>query len=204
MKQKSLKMYEAIQLLGLYSNEDESSWLYIGKGANKVKGAMKSLRKWGNSVGGGFSKLAKKELVEPLRNLEENLGTRILPRIAQNKDIVNMIPVLRGIAKLFGEAQKPINLDDIVSKNKDLERYESIEVEVRPTQLRTIFSKEPVRFACSFLLSFFILTTAVSIHSQLYQTDLLDLLSSLTTFLELLGIGIALGLGFYAVLRRKS
>lgn len=198
-----VKMYEAFQLLGLYSNKDEGSWFYVRKGANKVKGAMKSLRKWSNSVGGESSKLAKKELVEPLRNLEENLGTRILPRIAQNKDIGNMIPVLRGIAKLFSEAQKPISLDAIVSKNKDLERYESIELEESPTQLRIILSKEPVKLACSFLLSFFVVTIAVLIHWQLFQTDLLDLISSLTNFLQMLTVGIALGVGFYAVLRRK-
>jgi len=197
-------LYEAFKLLELCSEENEDSLFYSRKATNKVRHAIKRLNSWSNSIEGIHSKLIEKEYTKPLRKLRENLETRILSRIAQYKDIKSMESVLQGLAKLFSEARKPISLDDIISKNEDLERYEQISVEEAPTTIRIILSKEPIKLSCSIGLSFLIITIAILIHWKLFQTDLLDLISSLTTFLEILAVGIALGLGIYAILRQKA
>jgi len=200
-----VEFYEASNLLELCSKEDENSPFYARKAKNKVKLAISSLETLYSKLEETRSKLFKNRFAKPLRSLGENLETRILPRIAQQKDIEIMRSVLRGLASLFGEAQKPISLDDIVSKNKDLEHFEYIESEEKATtRLRIILSKNPIKFSFSIFLGFFITAIPVLIHWKLYQTDLLDLLSNLTTFVEIFGIGIASGLAIYAVWRRKA
>lgn len=198
-----VEMYEAVKFLGQYSSEDEDSLFSLGKATDKVRDAIVTINNWGDSIERVRSKLAKKEFAEPLRNLEENLETQILPRIAQHKDVESMIRVLRRLAEVFSEADRPISLNEINIVNKQLENYEPIEIEETPAKLRIILSKEPIKFTGSFLLSFLIITIAILFHCKLFQTDLLDVISSLTNFLQILAVGIALGVGFYAVLRRK-
>ncbi len=198
-----VRTYEAFKLLELCSNEDGSSMFYSRKATKKVRGAIRTLNKWAEHVELSSSKLINREYTEPLRNLVENIETRILPRIAQNKDIIEMISVLRGMAKLFGEIQKSVNLEEINSKNKDLERYEPIELERTPSRLRFLLSMNPFRLLCSFLLSFFIITTALFIRSMFVPTDLMDLFG-LPTFVEIIGIGFAIALGIYAIWKRKT
>lgn len=198
-----VRTYEALKLLELCSNEDGSSMFYSRKATKKVKGAIRTLNRWTGKVELSSSKLINREYTEPLRNLGENIEKRILPRIAQNKDIIEMMSVLRGIAKLFGEIQKPVNLEDIISRNKDLERYEPIELERAPSRLRTLSSMNPFRLLCSFLLSFFIITIALFIRAMFVSTDLMDLFG-LPTFIEIFGIGFAIALGIYAIWKRKT
>ena len=120
-------MYDASKLLELCSEKDENSTFYSRKAISKVNSAIVTLGGLQYSLEKILSKLFKREFSEPLKQLKENLSTRILPRIAQLEDTEIMIRVLRGLAKLFGEVEKPISLDDIIAKNKDLECYEPME-----------------------------------------------------------------------------
>jgi len=196
-------MYEASNLLELCRKKDEDSMFYSRKVSNKVSSAIRSLGNLCTNLDKIFSRLIKREFAKPLNQLKENLETRILPRIAQNRDTETMIHVLRGLAQLFGEVAKPTTLQDIILKNKDLERFEPIELEKAPSRLRILLSMNPIRLLCSFLLSFSIITIPLFIRSMFVPTDLMDLLG-LPTFIEILGIGFAIALGIYAIWKRRT
>lgn len=131
-----INMYEASNLLELCSREDDASFFYSRKATGKVRNVIRSLGGLQHSLEKILSKLFTREFAEPLRQLKENLATIILPRIARHKDVESMIQVLRGLAKLFSEAEKPISLDDIIAKSKDLERYKLIEDLEEPMRFR--------------------------------------------------------------------
>jgi len=192
-------MYEAFEFLEQCSNEDEESLFSLRKASNKVKDAIKSLNIWGSRIETVKSKLIKTEYAEPLTKLAENLETRILPRIAQHKDIESMRSVVWGLANVFSKVAKSTTLDYIISLNKDLERYKAISDVEAPSRLGIILSREPIKLSVSILVSFSIITIAVFTHSKFYQTNLYDSISDITIFLEILGIGIALVVGIYTV-----
>lgn len=109
-----VNLYKALGLLELYSEEKESSKLLLGKSVRNIKKAIKEIHPlWHpekiNSL------LFDKEFSEPLENLSKNLENRILPRIIQGKEIHKIQSTLRELAKVFGEIQQPISLNQIVS-----------------------------------------------------------------------------------------
>lgn len=175
-----VNMYEASKLLELCSKENEDPLFYSRKATKKVRYAIGRLRIWCNRTEASRSKLVKKEYAEPLRNLKENLETRILPRIAQHKDIESMIRVLRGLGKLFSETEKPVSLDDIISKNKDLERYDSIELEESPTRhfLATIMFSRPVKFLSSIFLGYLSITIVIWTLCHFLTVDFVEFMRS--------------------------
>jgi len=120
-------MYESAELLDLCTDKSKNTTFYSRKAAHKVSDAIRKLDILRSNLEKILSILCRREFAEPLRQLKGNLETRILPRIAKQKDIVHVVSVLRGLAQLFGEVQKPLKIDDLVSRNRELERFEPME-----------------------------------------------------------------------------
>ena len=196
--------YEANRFLGLCSEKDEkSSGFYSKKAYSQAKNATVSVRRLSSGLRNSSS-ILKIQLSKPLTRFHDNLKTRILPRIVQRRNVSQMQSVLQGLAQIFGEVQKPISLDAIISKNEDLERYDIIELDGVTIKFRDILSKEPIRILISFASSFAVITIAVLIHSSLFQTNLWVVFGELGTFITYLIGCLALGLGIYELLRKKG
>jgi hypothetical protein len=192
-------IYDASKLLELVSDEDENSHFYSKKASKKLEEAILHIGSLAYKLEQVNSTLANKKFVEPLRNLEKNLETRILPRVSKHNDVQGMISVLHGLAKIFGEIVKPLSLEEIVSKNKDLERFETIDTKKEPNRFRTMLSKEPIKLSYDILLGLIVIFGAVFVHSVFYKYSLTESLSNLTNFLEVLGVGVAVGIGIYGI-----
>lgn len=113
-----------------------------------------------------------------------------------------MLSVLRGLADMFGGIQKPLQLDDIIEKNKVLESIDRIETKGEPKKLGLILSRKPVRYLLSNLLSFFVISGMLLIQSFASQNNFWDALSSTTSFIAFLGLVIGLGAGIYTVIKK--
>lgn len=199
-----VNFYEASELLGHCSEEDEKFDFHSKKAYNKAKKATSKISNFSAGFDNSRSKLLKNQIGKPLNNLVKNLETRILPRITQKGNIFEMQSVLSGLAQLFSEAHKPLTLKDIISKNVDLARYDTVENEEITFKFRSILSREPIKILLSFLSSFGITTIGVLVHSYLFQTDLWVAFGDLGTFITYLIGWLAFGLAIYAILRKKS
>jgi len=200
-------VYDASKLLELisYENEKDENWhFYSKKATKKLEEAISHIGSLAYTLKEVNSTLVDKKFIEPLRTLEKNLETRILPRVSEQKDVPIMVSVLHGLAQIFGETVRPLSIDDIVSKNKDLESFTEVRVERKPSQYRLFMSREPVKatgiIALSLLADFLI----AYIHSKLFQYDLWTKLSDLTTFVTVLGFGIAIGAIVYEIIKRRT
>lgn len=198
-----VNFYEASKLLGQCSEEDEKFGFHSKKAYNKSKKATLQLKRLSSSLNNSRSKLLKNQIGKPFGNLVENLNTRILPRIIQREDITQISSVLRGLAHIFSEAQKPISLAEIISKNTDLERYEPIELEDALTKFKAILAMEPIKFCSSVFFAFVLITFVLLIHSLLYQSDLSASFRNPITFIEIVGIGLGLGYAIYTIIKQK-
>lgn len=197
-------VYNASKLLELVSDEDENSPFYSRKASKKLGEAISHIGSLAYKLKEVNSTLVNKKFVEPFRTLGENLETRILPRISEHIELQVMTSVLHGLAQLFGEEMKPISLEDIISKNKNLERFTEVKVERKPSQYRLFMSREPVKATGIITLSLFADFLIVYIHSKLFQYDLWTRLSDLTTFVTVLGFGIAIGAIVYEIIKRRT
>lgn len=198
-----VNFYQAYKSLELCSKGDENSCLYSKKAHSKSKNATLKLKRLSSRLNNSRSKLLKNQIGKPFKTLVENLNTRILPRIIQQEDITQIRSVLKGLAKIFGEAQHPINLAEIISKNTDLERFEPIEIEDALTKFKAILAMGPIKFCISIFLAFMLITFILSIHSLWYKSDLSALFSNPITFIEIIGIGLGLGYAIYTIIRQK-
>jgi hypothetical protein len=195
-------VYDASKILELVSDEEANPSFYTKKASKKLKEAILHIGSLTYKLEQANSTLAKR-FAAPLRTLENNLETRILPRISEQKEVQTMINVLRGLAQIFSEFPKPLSIEDIVSKNKDLERFKVIDIKKQPSRIRIMLSRESVKLSFSILLGLIIIFVGVFGHSMWYKYDLAESLSNLTNFLTLLGVGIAIGLGIYEIRKRK-
>lgn len=173
-------MYESAELLELCTEKNEGTKFYSRKAVGKVSDAIRNLGILHSKLEKTLSKLYRREFAEPLKQLKENLSTRILPRIAKQEDIVTMISVLRGLADLFGEVQKPLRLDDLVSKNKDLERFEPMEFEKPQTlqAFKNLVSSRPSKFLFSIFLGYILIICIVWIFSQFLNIDFIQFMKN--------------------------
>jgi hypothetical protein len=167
--------YEAFKLLEPCSEKDVES-LSEGKAANKVKQAIADIHKWKYKVSTIYSKLVRSEYTAPLEELEDKLQARILPRIAQHKDVEKMKSVLKGLAKMFSEAEKPIVVDDIIAKNKDLEEYKPVVYEEKHLSqaLAAMMTSKPMKFLCSILLGYLSITVVFFVIASFLSVDFID------------------------------
>ena len=197
-----IDVYDAFKDLDLISGEEAYLSFYAKKASKKLKKAILHIGSLAYKLEGANSTLAKKFAV-PLRTLQNNLETRILPRISEQKEVQTMVQVLRGIAQMFSEFSKPLSIEDIASKNKDLERFEAIPISKQPSKIRIILSRESFKLSFSILLGFIIIFMGAFGHSLWYKYDLAESLGNLANFLALLAVGTAIGLGIYEVRKRK-
>lgn len=195
-------LYQASEQLELCSSEDSKSKLCLRKALKKMDNVLFYLARFEKQLKEVNSGLVKAEFVEPLNKLRTNLRERILPRIENPKETYSMLSVLRGLADMFGQTQRPLKLDAINEKNKVLENYDRIETKGEPKKLGIILSRRPVRFLLSNLFSFFVISAVLLIQSFASQTNFWDSLSSTTNFLGFLGIVIALGYGIYEATKK--
>jgi len=195
-------IYEALKILGL-SGEDDSLY-YCRKSAKKLGKALSRLESLVDSLESVGSTIVDKNMIKPLGNLYENVQTRIFPRIAENKDIPEMVSVLQGLAQIFGETIHPISINDVVSKNKDLERYTVLEVKKPPSRVHTWISKEPVRASASIVIGLIIAFSVAYFHSVLFKYDFGTKLGDLTTFFTVLAAGAAISAILYAAMKRST
>lgn len=114
-----------------------------------------------------------------------------------------MISVLDGLAQIFGEIVKPLSIEEIISKNKDLERFEVIDIKKHPSRIRIMLSTEPARLLFYPVLGVIIIFVGAYTHSLWYKYNLAESLSNLNTWLAWLGVGIAIGLGIYEIRKKK-
>jgi len=170
-----VNLYRAIDFLELCSEEKETSRLYLGKAAKHVKNVITELDELTspekvkiNSV------LFDKEYAEPLESLSENLESRILPRIIESKNMLKMCSMLRGMAKIFGEIQKPIDMNDINSLNENLKSLKEISLKVKPTIFKTAIKSKPMILVVSAFLGFFSITIIAFFYCQLLTMDFFD------------------------------
>lgn len=198
-----VSIYDTFKLLELVSDEDETSFSYLKKAAKKLEDAISSIETLEQRLTATHSTLVKKRLVEPLTKLQKNLETLILPRVAEKKYFREMISVLHGLAQLFSETTKPLSLEDIISKNEDLECFKPIETKRKPSRMRIMFSTEPMRFSFSIGLGFVVVSVIVILHSMLYRYNLFESLRDLTSFLEVVVGSIALGVAIYEIRKRR-
>ena len=196
-------VYDASKVLELVSDEEANPSFYTKKASKKLKGAILHIGSLAYKLEQANSTLAN-EIAVPLRDLEKNLETRILPRVSEKKDVQRMIHVLNGIAQIFGEVAEPISLEKIVSKNKDLENIDVIEVKRQPSRIKTMMSKESVKLFGIIAICIVADSLIVYIHSIFFHYDLLKTLSDLTTFLTFLGFGIAVGAIIYELVKRRT
>jgi hypothetical protein len=200
-----VEVYGASKSLELISDVDEKDedWNFHSKKASKK--LEKAISRIG-SLAYKFEQLNStlgNNFVEPLGNLEKNLETRILPRLSEKKDVHQMIGVLRGLAQIFGEDTHPISLEEIVARNKSLERFEAIEIKRQPSRISVTLSRESVKLSLSMVLGLTIIFIGAFGHSLWVGYSLSESLSNLGNFLEFLGVGIAIGLGIYEIRKRK-
>jgi hypothetical protein len=196
-------MYSASKQLELYSREDEKAILCLKKAIKKVENALFYLERFEKELKGVNSAFVKGNLIEPLTKLENNIKERILPRIAIPKETPNMISVLRGLADMFGQTQRPLKIEDVSSKNEVLETYEKIKIEEKPKRLTLILTMKPVQALLSYLTSFVIVLALTWVHSIVTSTDIWSSLSSTTSFLAFLSIVATVGSVIYAVIRKS-
>lgn len=199
----AVKMYEASELLGLCTEKEKESKLYLGKSLKLVKKAIGKLNSLSSHLLEKKSNLFSKEFAVPLIRLRRNLERRILPRIAHGEDTVKMTSVLSGLAKLFGEASKPISLDDIISKNKDLELYEeaSLEEKTIVDNLKLIASTKPVLYLCSIVVGYISATVIILGACQFFEMNFADTVQ--TNLFNWALLGAAFTGGIIAIILKK-
>jgi len=195
-------LYQASQQLDLCSSEDSKSGLCLRKARKRVENALFYLARFEKQLKEVNSKLVKAEFTEPLIKLRMNLRERILPRIENPKETTSMLSVLRGLADMFGEIQRPLKLEAVNDKNKVLESYDKIETKGEPNKLGLFLSRRPVRFLLSTLFSFFVISGMLLIHSFASQNNFWVSLSSTTNFIAFLGVVFALGGLIYTVIKK--
>ena len=195
-------LYQASQQLDLCSSEDSKSKLCLKKALKRVKNVLYYLVRFEKQLRDVNSGLVKAELTEPISKLRMNLRERILPRIENPKETFRMLAVLRGLADMFGEIQRPLKLEAINEKNIVLEGYDRIETKEEPKKLGIVLSRRPVRYLLSNLVSFFVILAMLLVQSFASQNNFWSWLSSTTNFLVFLGVGFALGVGIYTVIKK--
>lgn len=175
-----MNLYRSSELIGLCAEKnDEESKLYLGKAVKHVKNVISELDKMCaaeniNSI------LFDKEFVSRLEKLADNLQHRILPRIVKSKDLPRIISVLHGLAKFFGEIQKPMSLNELDSINENLETYK--EMPFRERAIKPIFKKalvsRPSQLIFSVFLGYLTITVVVWIFSQFLTMDFVEIMQS--------------------------
>ena len=204
----SVRMYEASQLLEFYSEVDATSRIYFEKAAKKAASVISLLRGFKNKLREANSSFIQKSY-EPFEILSKNLETRILPRILAQEDVEHMISVLRGLANLFGETYRQISLDDITSKNKDLEQgFDQRFVGEKSSGVRfrlprETLNNELVRWLLSITLGFTVIFSTVGSASVVVDVNFTQWLTNPTNLVQILGVAIALGIGIYELIKTK-
>lgn len=200
-----VNLFEAYNRLQLCLTKDERSQLNLELAHKKVKNATLILKRYAIKLDSeSSSNLIKNEIAEPYRELAKNLETRILPRIIQRKNLSEMQEILCALAFSFSEVNTTLHVSDIVSRNKELKKYEPIEVEEPVSKFRIILSKDSARISLSFAISFFGLGALLWIHSIWANTNLIEAFKDSSYFLQFaIGI-IAGGLAIYAIIRKKT
>jgi hypothetical protein len=197
-----IQAHDASKLLNLVSPQDKNSTLYAKKAAKKLEGIISEIRTMAGVLTRANSTLLNR-LGEPLEVLAKNLEDWILPRTEKEKDVQDVISVLRGLARLFSETTQPLSLEDVISKNKDLLRFKISKPEGKASVIVTGWSKATVKFFVSMVFGEIIVFGIAFGHSFLYKYNLGDSLSNLMSFITLIGVGVAIGIGVFEIMRRR-
>lgn len=202
MKLNSVKFYDAYKHLNFYLVEDEKAHLI--NAYKKAKTASVILKQFSTELNSFHSRLIKTEIKKPIKTLSENLESRLLPRILKKENISEMQDILLVLAEHFSEAFRALQLEDVISQNKELEKYGPIELEEPPNRLRNLSSLDSVKLIASLVFSFVIIMASLWIHSIIFNTNSFDLLENPTTFLTFI-IGV-FGIGgvIFTYIRKKS
>jgi len=200
-----VKLYEASNRAQLCLTKDGTSQSNLELAHKKAKDATLILKRYSVKLSSeSSSRLVKNEVAEPYKELAKNLETRILPRIVQRKNLPEIQGILCALAFSFSEVYAVLHVSDIISRNKELNKYEPINVEEPISTFRIILAKDSVRIFLSFFISFLGLITILWIHSVLANTNLLEEFNDSSYFLQFAIGVIAGGLGIYALLRQKT
>jgi hypothetical protein len=101
-------MYVASKQLDLYDIEDEKAVICLKKAKKKVEDALFYMERFEKRLKDVNSAFVKSSLVEPLTKLRINIEERILPKIVNPKENQHMLSVVRGLADMFGQTQRPL------------------------------------------------------------------------------------------------
>jgi hypothetical protein len=197
-----VRMFTASEKLELCTGEDISSKLCVKQASKQLENALLSFSQFVKELQKINSSLVESRFSKPLETMQINISERILPRLKNPKEIQDIVPVLKGLAKMFGEAERSLEVEDIISKNKDLERFDKIEVKEGPSKLNIFVRRKPVQFLLANVLSFMLVFAVVLVQSYFSRTAVFDSFVNTTNFLAFLGIVIALGYGIYEVTKR--
>lgn len=200
-----VNFYEAYNRIQACSTKDERTQLNLKMAYQKAKKATLILKKYAAKLTiESHSRLVKTEIAEPYQELAKNLETRILPRIIQRKNMPEIEGILCALAFSFSEVHKVIHANDIISRNKELKKYEPIKMEEPISKFRIILSKDSARIFFSFVFSFFGLIGILWVHSVWTNTNLIEAFKDSSYFLQFAIGVIAGGLGIYALIRQKT
>lgn len=178
-----VNLYRGSELIGLCSEKDEEeSKLYLGKAVKHLKNVVSELdemcgmesRSKVNSI------LFDKEFVGRLERLADNLQHRILPRMLKSKDLSRIISVLHGLAKFFGEIQKPMSLNELDSINANLETYKEMPFRERAikSMLKKALVSRPSQYIFSVILGYLSIIMVIWIFSQFLTIDFIEFMRS--------------------------
>jgi len=184
-----VNFYEASNRLKLCSKKDERLQLNLETAHEKAKNATLILKRFASKLSiESHSRLIKTEIAEPLKLLVKNLETRILPRILQRDNVSEMRDVLFVLADYFGETYRTLNLNYVISQNKDLEKkYEPIEVEEPISRFRTILSMQHVKISLSIIIAL-IATSPLLVIYSLWFGNLIEAFTSIEALFAYVGL----------------
>lgn len=175
-----VNLYRSLEFIDLcFKDNGKESKLYRGKTLKHVRKALAELnkmssREYANSI------FFNKQFASRLKRLSDNVQDRILSRIVKSKDLTRTTSVLRGLAKLFGEIQKPMSMSRLDSINENLETFEEMpfkERAVKPMFTKAIVSR-PAQLIFSIFLGYFSITVIIWLFSQFLSIDFAEFMRS--------------------------
>ncbi len=125
-----------------------------------------------------------------------------MPRIDDPKETTQMLAIIKGLADMFGDIQRPMKLESIIEKNAVLEKVERITAKKDPNIAIAYLSRRPIRFMLSNVFSSIVILGILLVQSVMVNSNFAEAFSNTTNFLALLGLVIALGYGIFEVTKK--
>lgn len=200
-----VNFYEAYKRLEACSAKDERAQLDLEKAHQEAKTATLILKRYALKLSSeSSSRLIRTEIAERYRELASNLETRILPRIIKKIDVEEIKGILCALSFSFSEVYTTLHVSDIVTRNKELKKYDPIESEEPISEFRTILARRSTRILLSFIGSLIFIIIVYWLYSIFANTDFIEELKVFSNFQTFLFGVSAVGGIIYGIISKKT